>query len=369
MGIIKAFSGAIGGTFADQWKDIIIAGPFNEHSVVVPGRLRSTNNGRGANLHGSEGVLTNGSMIYVPENMAAFIFSQSGIEDIITQSGGYEYQNGQESFFSDGSISSIANQTLSRIPFGGISPDYKQIAFVNLREIRNIKFGTRGAQVYFDCFYGVDLEIMAYGSFSIKVFDPVKFIMNFVPPNTLQYSFDDPKVRAQLISEFLLSFITALNSLSGTYRISQLPSQANAIARTVAKDPQNAGTWGERFGFQITSVAVENIELTEESRELIQQYASNKMSVKAYEDISQKASNIAAQQKIAQGIQDNGFGNAGGMIMGMNVAQGLGTNMQQIQTMSFNEQVEALKKLKELLDMGILTQEEFEIKKEEIMGV
>jgi len=35
--------------------------------------------------------------------------------------------------------------------------------------------------------------------------------------------------------------------------------------------------------------------------------------------------------------------------------------------MSFNEQVEALKKLKELTDAGILTQEEFELKKKEIM--
>ena len=34
MGIIRAFTGAIGGTFADQWKDIIIAGHFDEYTVV-----------------------------------------------------------------------------------------------------------------------------------------------------------------------------------------------------------------------------------------------------------------------------------------------------------------------------------------------
>lgn len=31
MGIIKAFSGAIKGTFADQWKDIISVEAFDEH--------------------------------------------------------------------------------------------------------------------------------------------------------------------------------------------------------------------------------------------------------------------------------------------------------------------------------------------------
>mgnify|MGYP000202391426 CR=1 FL=1 len=37
MAIIKAFAGALGGTFADLWKDIITAGRFDEYVVVAPG--------------------------------------------------------------------------------------------------------------------------------------------------------------------------------------------------------------------------------------------------------------------------------------------------------------------------------------------
>jgi membrane protease subunit (stomatin/prohibitin family) len=325
MGIIHAFSGAISETFADQWKDIITASPFDEHMVVVPGYLQLNNNGRGSNNSGSNGVISNGSKIYVPENTAAFIFSQSGIEEIITEAGGYEYQNGQESVFNgDGIGKSILGQVKDRIGFGGISSDFKQIAYINLREIRDIKFGTKGAQVYNDCFYGADLEIFAYGSFTIQVVDAAKFIRNYVPANVTYYSFDDPKARTQILSEFLQSFITALNSLSSTYRISQLPSQANAIAKIVSEDNFNAGTWEERFGFKIIKVAIENIEFSDDSRELVKQFSANKMGLKAYEDVSEKASNIAAQQKIAQGIQNNGLGNAGGMIFGMNMAQGIG---------------------------------------------
>ena len=33
MGVIQAFAGALGGTFADQWKDIITAGHFGEYTV------------------------------------------------------------------------------------------------------------------------------------------------------------------------------------------------------------------------------------------------------------------------------------------------------------------------------------------------
>ncbi|WP_066895596.1 SPFH domain-containing protein [Clostridium nigeriense] len=374
MGIIRAFTGAIGGTFADQWKDIITAGYFDEHTVVNQGIYQQTNKGRGSNFNGSNAVISNGSKIFVPENTAAFIFSKSGIEEIITTPGGYEYQNGQKSIFNgDGMTSSILNQVKDRIAFGGQTSDQKQIAFVNLREIRDIKFGTRGPLVYNDMFYGTDLEILAFGTFSIKVIDAEKFIKNYVPANTTYYSFDDIKARSQIISEFVQSFTVALNSLSTTYRISQLPSQSNQIAEKISSDNSNAGTWKERFGFEIVKVGIENIEFSQESRELVKQYSSNKMNLKAYEDISQKASNISAQQKIAQGIQDNGLGDGAGMIFGMNIAQNMNTQtvapITQKSSMSLDEQIDAVKKLKELMDIGILSQDEFDVKKKEIMGL
>lgn len=107
MAIIKAFAGALGGTFADLWKDIITAGRFDEYVVVAPGVPRGTNNGRGSNEYGSEGVISNGSHIYVPENTAAFIFSESGIENVITEPGGYEYRDGEKSVLAGDGIGSL----------------------------------------------------------------------------------------------------------------------------------------------------------------------------------------------------------------------------------------------------------------------
>lgn len=368
MGIIKAFTGAISGTFADQWKEIITAGSFDEQTAITPGVLKQMNNGRGSNTNGSIGVISNGSKIFIPENTAAVIFSQSGIEDIITTPGGYEYNSGEESIFNGSSIKgAIFNQVKDRIGFGGQPSSQTQIAFINLREIRDIKFGTRGPMMYNDLFYGTDLEVLAFGSFTIKINNPEKFIRNYVPANVTYYSFNDRETRSQILSEFLQSFTHAINSLSTTYRISQLPSQVNDIASRISMDSENAGTWSERFGFEIVKVGIQNIEFSPESRELVKQYSSNKMNIKAYDDISQKTSNISAQQKIAQGIQDNGLGDGAGMIFGMNMAQNLSPQAENKSTMSFDKQIETLKKLKELLDAGILTQEEFDMKKKEVM--
>ncbi len=375
MGIIKTFAGALSGTLADQWIDAYTAGSFDEYTVVTPGVQIVKNNKRGSNTRSSIGVITNGSKIFVPENTAAFIFSQSGIENIIIEPGGYEYRDGQDSIFSGSDFSeAIIDQTMERFGSGGITTDFKSIAFVNLREIRGIKFGTKGPQVYNDLFYGTDLEIRGYGSFSVKVKNPETFVKNFVPANTDCYSFNEPRVISQLTSEFIQSFIVVLNSLSGKYRISQLPARANEISGLIVCDDNNAGTWLERFGFEVEKVAIENIELTDDSRQLVKEYSANKMHIKAYDDVSQRSADIAAQQQIAAGVKNHGLGDGGGAILGMNIAQGVinsnpSININNNNSRSIEEQIELVKNLKGLVDIGVLSEEEFNVKKKEIMGL
>ena len=381
MGVVQAFRGALGGTLADQWKDIITAGHFDEYTVVAPGTHQQTNNGRGTNFKGSVDVISNGSKIFVPENTAAFIFSQAGIEEIVTEPGGYEYRAGVPSVFSgDGFTTAVARQTADRFAYGGQTSAQQWIAFVNLREIRGIKFGTRGPMVYHDRFYGADLELQAFGTFSLRIVDAVAFVQNFLPANTRYYTFDSAQARQQISSEFVQAFIVAVNSLSASHRISELPSASGTISELIADDSSTLGAWTKRFGLDVVQVGIESIELSPESRELVKQYSTNKMNISAFEGISQHASNVAAQQKIAQGIQDNGLGDGAGLIFGMNLAQGMNP-----QTAAFgppssapvapnggpslDDQIEAVKKLKDLVDAGILSQDEFEAKKKQVMGL
>jgi membrane protease subunit (stomatin/prohibitin family) len=382
VGIIQAFTGALGGGLADQWRDIITAGHFSEYSVVAPGVYQQTNNGRGTNFRGSADVISNGSKIFVPENTAAVIFSQAGIEDVVTQPGGYEYRAGQPSVFSgDGFTASIVNQAVDRFRYGGQTSDQKYLAFVNLREIRGIKFGTRGPMVYHDRFYGADLELLAFGTFSLRVVDAVAFVRNFLPANTRSYAFDRAEARQQISSEFVQAFIVAVNSLSATHRVSELPSQTGAVAELIADDSSALGSWITRYGLDVVQIGIESIALSPESRELVRQYSANKMNLSAFEGISQRASNVGAQQKVAQGVQDHGLGDGGGMLFGMNLAQAISpltaaplaqtaaAPIEQATGLTIDQQIELIKKLKDLVDAGVLSQDEFDAKKREVMGL
>jgi membrane protease subunit (stomatin/prohibitin family) len=84
-------------------------------------------------------------------------------------------------------------------------------------------------------------------------------------------------------------------------------------------------------------------------------------------------------------VRDNGLGDGGAMVFGMNLAgsldprnasvagaasaaEGAQSKVEQDKP-SIDSQVETLKKLKELLDAGILTQDEFDAKKRQVLGL
>lgn len=382
VGLIQAFSGAIGGTFADQWKDIITAGPFDDRTVVAPGLFRQSNAGRGVNRRGSVDVISNGSKIFVPENTAALIFGEGGVEEIVTDPGGYEYFFGQASVFAgDGVVDSLFRQAAERFGYGGQTADQKWVSFVNLRELRGLKFGTRAPMAYHDLFYNADLELTAFGSFALQVVDPVTFVRNFLPANSRHYSFDSPGAQEQISAEFLQAFITAVNALSRTRRLPEMPAHAGEIAHAMADDSGVLGSWITRYGLDLVNIGIESIEFSPSSREIVRQFASSRLSVSAYEGISQQASNVLAQQRIAQGIQDHGLGDAAGLAVGLGVVNGLNPfNAAPVgsttvdgsvpaPSLAIDDQIEAVKKLKELVDAGILTEEEFQAKKKQVMGL
>ena len=118
MGFIKAFSGAMGATFADQWLD------FYEPMKGVPATAglfravpKGTNAGVGENYKGQNNVITNGSKIIVPEGTALITMQDGQITGLIAEPGGFEFKsddpNSRSMFAGDGILSSTIGNRIN----------------------------------------------------------------------------------------------------------------------------------------------------------------------------------------------------------------------------------------------------------------
>ena len=112
--------------------------------------------------------------------------------------------------------------------------------------------------------------------------------------------------------------------------------------------------------------------MSDDSKELVHDFNEKKMDISAYSGLGKEESDMAAKQKVAEGIRENGFGDGGGMILGMDMAKAAAAGFRDDgKAMNFTDpidsQIEGLRKLKALVDEGVLTQEEFEAKKKRIL--
>ena len=91
MGFIQAFIGAAGGTLADQWIDVIVPADAPGTAGVIPAVMQGQNAGRGSNTKGSEGIITNGSKIRIPDGYALVTMQDNAITGFVAEPGGYTF--------------------------------------------------------------------------------------------------------------------------------------------------------------------------------------------------------------------------------------------------------------------------------------
>lgn len=387
MGFIKAFTGALGGTFADQWKDFIIPRSDVPATAAIIGAVKKeTDNNRGSNTKGSDAIITNGSKIVVPEGYALITMQDGAITGCITEAGGFTYQSGDQNsqsiFSGDGLISATLKTSWERFKFGGM-PASEQLAFyVNLKEIPGNRFGTQSEIYWDDMYMNAQVGAVTRGTYTLKIVDPILFIKNFVPmeylrPDAEVFDFADMDNTAgeQLFNEVVGSLSAAFsnytNDPSKGNRITKIQGDQIGFAQSLSQAVEDAYQWKTSRGLEIVKVAITAIEYDEDSKRLLSD-------VKKADALSGARGNSFMQQSVARGFQaagENGGGAQGMAFMGMGVNAvggvmgGMQQPVQQAPAEPQKDPYEEIAKFKKLLDDGIITQEEFDKKKKELLGL
>lgn len=402
MGFIQAFIGAAGGTLADQWIDVIVPADAPGTAGVIPAVMSGTNAGRGSNYKGSDGIITNGSKIRIPDGYALVTMQDNAITGFVAEPGGYTFTTddpqAKSIFTGGGLVEGVIKQAWERFKYGG-QPGSSQLAlFVNLKEIPNNKFGTQSEIYWDDMYINAQVGAMVRGTYTLKITDPISFLKNFVPVKyvTGGECFDfadmDNEAADQLFTEVVSSlgaaFSNYTNDPSRGNRMNKIQGDQIGFAQSLSGAVEEAYQWKSDRGLEIAKVAIAAIEYDEDSKALLSD-------VKKADALSGARGNSFMQQSVARGMEAAG-NNGGAMAMGM-MGMGLGAvgngvaglqqptggmmvganaQMQQPQMQQAAPQaapaedpVAKMKQMKDLLDAGVISQEEFDAAKAKYLGI
>ena len=165
----------------------------------------------------------------------------------------------------NGQFGDSLSEAFKRFKYGGQTPTKQKVYFINLQEIKGIKFGTRQPVNYFDSFYNAELFLRAHGTYSIKITNPLQFYAEAIPKNTDHVEIDE--INEQYLSEFLEALQSAINQMSADgIRISFVSSKARELGKYMAGILDEE--WNQMRGMEVQAVGI-SISYNEESQKLI----------------------------------------------------------------------------------------------------
>ncbi|HOS17736.1 MAG TPA: SPFH domain-containing protein [Clostridia bacterium] len=333
MGIIKAVIGAIGGGLADSWLEVVECGDMGDNTVFASGVKVRQGDRRNQNVKGTADTVSNGSIIHVYDNQFMMLVDGGKVVDYTAEPGYFKVEHSSMPSLFGGQFGDSLKETFQRIKYGGTPSSAQKVFFINLQEIKGIKFGTRNPINYFDSFYNSELFLRAHGTYSIKVTDPLKFYMEAIPRNAQNVDIND--INEQYLNEFLEALQSAINQMSadGT-RISFVTSKTRELSKYMAETLD--ADWNQMRGMQVQSVGIGSLSYDEESQKLINMRNAGAM----LSDPSVREGYV--QGAMARGVEAAGSNEAGagaafvGVGLGMNAAGNMAgafssSNQQQMQ--------------------------------------
>lgn len=275
MGLIKAFTSAVGGTMADQWREYFYCDSLGTDTLVVKGKKR-VNKKSGSNNKGDENIISNGSVIAVNEGQCMVIVDQGKVVEFCAEAGEFTYDMSAEPSLFYGSLGENVKRTFEvvgrRIGFAGDTARDQRVYYFNTKEIMGNKYGTVNPVPFrvVDQNIGldVDISIRCNGEYSYKISDPLLFYTNVCGNVTGDY--EKREIDSQLKTELMTALQPAFAKISDMgIRYSAIPAHTMELAD--ALNEVLSAKWAKLRGIEIVSFGVNSIKASQEDEAMIKE--------------------------------------------------------------------------------------------------
>lgn len=324
MGLIRAAKGAAGGVFGDQWKEYFYCGSMSSDTLVSKSRKKTSR--RSSNRHGSENIISNGSVIAVNDGQCMIIVEQGKVVDVCAEPGEYVYDSFTEpslfcSDLEDG-IVQVFDQIGKRFGFGGETPEDQRVYFINTKELTGNKYGTPGPVPFrvIDANLGLDIDISVrcFGEYSYRIANPILFYTNVC--GNVESEFTREELDGQLRSELMTALQPAFARISAMgIRYSELPGHTMELSD--ALNQILSEKWEKLRGIRIVSLGVSSIKASEEDEAMLKELQKNAV---FRNPVMAAAHMVGAQASAMQAAASNQNAGPAMAFAGMNMASNAG---------------------------------------------
>ena len=342
MGVIDvAKSAGINSINDSKYKEaVVLPEHVSSDALAVKGTLL-TKDPDGISRQGNQhtGLLTDGSVVIVPQGYVAILVNNGTFLGDLLEAGIHEWRSGDNAWLLEkGGIRGTWENFKHRFSFAGQVVNQQEIIFVRVQPIAGNKFGTQNAVEYFSERYQQLLNIRFYGLFDIKISDPVLFYVSSISqqidehkPFTLQ-----DIAQGTLRQNISPKIAIAISKFTNEYRVDIYSLNANQDTfNEIAKQEVNK-VWTGLYGIEVTNILLEDLSYDKESLEIVRKLDSELVAMK-YNTIEIEERRARNEALIAA-ANNEGNGNGMNMIMGMNLGQTLGGQInQQAQPMNPNQ--------------------------------
>jgi membrane protease subunit (stomatin/prohibitin family) len=251
----------------------------------------------------------------------------------------------------------VIGKWVTSFGYGPNSPFRAEVLFVGKQLFPNLKWGTREPILFRDSELSA-VRLRAFGSYSIQISDTLLFVHKIVGTRGL---FTSDSIQDYLKGIIVSKLNTILSKeLKSVFDIAHSVEQLNLILRTELDTDFSA------LGLKIHDFYIQSISLPEEVQKLI----DTRSGMGALGNLDQYMKFQVANAIGDAANNNNGTGDAfntgAGLALGMLLPHMLNSSLSK-STSSPLDSMEKIKKLKELLEIGAITKEEFNEKKEVLL--
>lgn len=288
--------------------------------------------------------IKHGARLIVRNGQAAVFVHIGQIADVF-EPGDYKLDTGNLPILS----------SLAALPMLFNSPIKSDLYFINTTQFINNKWGTKNPIIKRDPDMGL-VRITSFGSYSFKVTNPQLFMTEIFGARSLNMTYDIIQYLTTFVGESIAQCLgethTSVLDLATHYR--ELSSTITPYANEKAK----------QLGIEIITATIENIGLPEEVEKLIDEQSGIGLASRNMDTFIQYQSARAIRDAAKQpgGMSGIGAGLAVGKVVATNISKSVGSPKSEVENSNKKRMslAEELEKYKDLLDRGILTQEEFD---------